>query len=111
MRRDVMATIIGPQSSLNRGVLRQRYLANRARTGELFALFEPAAYESRPIPLRHPPVFYEGHLPSFSFQKLVREALGGPSIDAKLERLFARGIDPPDVNDARRHEPEGWPSR
>ena len=106
-----MATTVQKSPSLDRTVLRRRYLANRARTAELFSSFVPSAYETRPIPLRHPPVFYEGHLPSFSFQKLVREALGGASIDARLERLFARGIDPPDANDARRHEPEGWPAR
>ena len=52
------------------------------------------AYYSRPIALRHPIVFYEGHLPAFSFNTLVKKALGGPSIDPRLETLFARGIDP-----------------
>jgi formylglycine-generating enzyme required for sulfatase activity len=106
-----MATILTSDKPLDRALLRRRYLANRARTAELFTLFAPEAYEERPIPLRHPPVFYEGHLPSFSFQKLVREALGGLPIDARLERLFARGIDPADVNDAGRHAPENWPTR
>ena len=39
-------------------------------------------------------MFYEGHLPAFSFNTLVKKALGEPSIDAALETLFARGIDP-----------------
>ena len=52
------------------------------------------AYYSRPIALRHPIVFYEGHLPAFSFNTLVKKGLGGPSIDPRLETLFARGIDP-----------------
>ena len=52
------------------------------------------AYYSRPIALRHPIVFYEGHLPGFSFNTLVKKGLGGPSIDPRLETLFARGIDP-----------------
>lgn len=52
------------------------------------------AYYAQPIDLRHPVVFYDGHLPAFSFNTLVRKALGGDSIDPALERLFARGIDP-----------------
>jgi len=52
------------------------------------------AYYSQPISLRHPIVFYDGHLPGFSFNTLVKKALGGASIDPVLETLFARGIDP-----------------
>ncbi|HEY2904867.1 MAG TPA: SUMF1/EgtB/PvdO family nonheme iron enzyme, partial [Vicinamibacterales bacterium] len=51
-------------------------------------------YYHRPIELRHPVVFYDGHLPGFSFNTLVKKALGRPSIDAHLETIFARGIDP-----------------
>jgi ergothioneine biosynthesis protein EgtB len=80
----------------------------------LFALAADEAYYTRPIALRHPIVFYEGHLPGFSFITLVRKALGGPSIDAGLESLFARGIDPP-AAEAARPVPSGaplqWPSR
>jgi formylglycine-generating enzyme required for sulfatase activity len=96
---------------LDRNALRTWYLNNRGRSAELFALAEPAAYYERPIPLRHPIVFYEGHLPAFSYNKLVREALGGASLDPALERLFERGIDPPDVRDAKRHERDSWPDR
>jgi ergothioneine biosynthesis protein EgtB len=70
------------------------YQRNRARSRALFDLLHDEAYYSQPIALRHPIVFYEGHLPAFSFNTLVKRALGGPSIDERLERLFARGIDP-----------------
>src|SRR5262245_20940577 len=70
------------------------YRRNRARSQMLFDLLTPDAYYSQPIALRHPIVFYEGHLPGFSFNTLVKKALGRPSIDARLETLFARGIDP-----------------
>ena len=70
------------------------YRRNRARSQALFDLLTPEAYYSRPIALRHPIVFYEGHLPAFSFNTLVKRGLGRPSIDAGLEQLFARGIDP-----------------
>src|SRR3954471_2423284 len=70
------------------------YQAIRARSRRLFGLLDDEAYYSQPIDLRHPIVFYEGHLPAFSFNTLVKRALGRPSIDARLEALFARGIDP-----------------
>jgi len=91
-----------------------RYRRNRARSRELFAMLADEAYYSRPIALRHPIVFYEGHLPGFSFLTLVRKALGGPSIDARLESLFARGIDPPDsaaANSSALDVQARWPSR
>src|SRR3954464_11181131 len=70
------------------------YQRNRARSRQIFDLLVEDAYYSQPIALRHPIVFYEGHLPGFSFNTLVKKALGRPSIDARLEALFARGIDP-----------------
>ena len=86
------------------------YSRNRARTRALFDLVADTAYYERPIDLRHPIVFYEGHLPAFSFNTLVKRALGGASIDAKLEALFARGIDPSD-EEAGRAGGQVWPSR
>jgi ergothioneine biosynthesis protein EgtB len=90
------------------------YDRNRTRTAELFGLLSDEAYYSRPIGLRNPIVFYEGHLPGFSFNTLVKRGLGQPSIDARLEDLFARGIDPHEsVSDAkaRGNEADLWPSR
>lgn len=93
--------------------LQSRYARIRVRTRELFDLLTDEAYYAQPIDLRHPVVFYDGHLPAFSFNTLVRRALGGPSIDPALEKLFARGIDPDE-----RESPLGgcgasdrWPSR
>src|SRR3954466_16199524 len=70
------------------------YHAIRARSRQLFGLLDDEAYYSQPIDLRHPIIFYDGHLPAFSFNTLVKRALGRPSIDARLEKLFARGVDP-----------------
>jgi gamma-glutamyl hercynylcysteine S-oxide synthase len=86
------------------------YTRNRARTQALFDLVSDDAYYSRPIDLRHPIVFYEGHLPAFSFNTLVKRGLGGASIDPALETLFARGIDPSE-DDAGRTVRHRWPSR
>ena len=86
------------------------YARTRERSRGLFDLLCDDAYYSRPIHLRQPVVFYEGHLPAFSFNTLIKRALGKPGIDARLEQLFARGIDPDDsyVPDAAR---DVWPNR
>jgi gamma-glutamyl hercynylcysteine S-oxide synthase len=86
------------------------YSRNRARTRALFDLLSEEAYYDRPIDLRHPIVFYEGHLPAFSFNTLVKRALGGRSIDTQLETLFARGIDP-SADQAGRVDGHHWPAR
>jgi ergothioneine biosynthesis protein EgtB len=84
------------ESPIDRDRLVERYRRNRERSRLLFDLLsDEDAHYSQPIPLRHPFVFYEGHVPAFSFNTLVRNALGGRSIDPALEGLFARGIDPP----------------
>jgi len=70
------------------------YQRNRARSRALFDMLPGDVYYQKPIDLRHPVVFYDGHLPGFSFNTLVKNGLGRPSIDARLEALFARGIDP-----------------
>ena len=77
------------------------YRRNRARSEALFDLIDPSAYYSRPIALRNPIVFYEGHLPAFSVIAFLRRGLGRPPVDARLEKLFERGIDPDSDADAR----------
>jgi iron(II)-dependent oxidoreductase len=101
--------------SLDAATLRAWYTRTRARSRQLFSLLTDDAYYSQPIALRHPIVFYDGHLPAFSFNTLVKKALGESSIDARLERLFARGIDPDD-RDATSNRADGdvrslWPDR
>ncbi|HKB08846.1 MAG TPA: SUMF1/EgtB/PvdO family nonheme iron enzyme [Candidatus Polarisedimenticolia bacterium] len=103
------------ESPIDRNHLVARYRSNRERSRLLFDLLtDEDAHYSQPIPLRHPFVFYEGHVPGFSFNTLVKTALGGASIDPALEGLFARGIDPPTdgvtAPDAARNR-ELWPSR
>jgi ergothioneine biosynthesis protein EgtB len=96
---------------LDRRALIAWYHRNRERSAALFDLLSEDAYYSQPIDLRHPIVFYEGHLPAFSFNTLVKRGLGEPSIDASLERLFARGIDPDESADATTNTRHDWPSR
>ncbi len=59
-------------------------------------------------------MFYEGHLPMFSFNTLVKRGLGRPSIDERLEGLFARGIDPDESENAVHGATDreiSWPAR
>jgi len=96
---------------VDRATLASRYRANRRRTAGLFELIAPEAYEDAPIPLRHPFVFYDGHIPGFAFITLVRDALGRAPVDPELERLFNRGIDPRDAAVAAEHKRSAWPNR
>ncbi|HXW06659.1 MAG TPA: SUMF1/EgtB/PvdO family nonheme iron enzyme [Vicinamibacterales bacterium] len=89
------------------------YLRNRRRSRDIFDLIETAAYYSRPISLRNPIVFYEGHLPAFSLIAFIKRGLGRPGVDERLEELFARGIDPETEASAvpRSGRATVWPSR
>jgi hypothetical protein len=52
------------------------YQKNRERSRQLFDLVAADACTTR-IALRHPQKFYQGHLPAFSFNTLVKKGLGG----------------------------------
>jgi gamma-glutamyl hercynylcysteine S-oxide synthase len=93
---------------LDRDAVASWYRRNRDRSRALFNLLTDDAYYSQPIALRHPIVFYEGHLPAFSFNTLVKRGLGCAGIDARLETLFARGIDPAQEHQTARDQ---WPGR
>ena len=98
---------------VRRAELVEWYTRNRERSRRLFDLLDPSVYYSRPIALRNPIVFYEGHLPAFSVIALLRRGLGAPPVDPRLEELFARGIDPDTEAAAvpRSGASTVWPSR
>ena len=102
--------LMEPQTRIDAETAIAWYKKNRARTARLFDLLTDEAYYAQPITLRHPIVFYEGHLPAFSLNTLVKKALGRPGVDEPLEQLFARGIDPDEATgpDGRRFT---WPDR
>jgi len=79
-------------------------------TDAVFAIPKPEAYYTRPIELRNPIVFYEGHLPAFAVNTLLKLALQRDGIDAHYEKLFERGIDPDDIDSAK-SPTDLWPSR
>jgi iron(II)-dependent oxidoreductase len=99
-----------PTAVDRRGML-DWFRRNRARSARLFDLVTPDAYLARPIPLRHPIVFYEGHLPVFTVNTVVKKGLGRPGLDARFEVLFARGIDPADEAAAAARSIATWPAR
>jgi iron(II)-dependent oxidoreductase len=96
---------------LDRPALVDRYRAGRARSAAIFASIAPSAYYEAPVPLRHPFVFYDGHLPAFAYLVLHERALHGGPIDPRLELLFERGIDPSSIDVANRHRRDDWPDR
>ena len=51
--------------------LLDRYAAIRARTRTFFDVLDASLYYTRPIALRNPVVFYEGHLPGFAVNTLI----------------------------------------
>ena len=108
-----MAETVLDTPELRRADLVEWYRRSRERSSGLFDLIDPAVYYSRPIALRNPIVFYEGHLPAFSVIAFLRRALGQAPVDARLEDLFARGIDPDSAAAAvpRSGASTTWPSR
>jgi ergothioneine biosynthesis protein EgtB len=80
------------------------------RTDAIFDLVVPEALYDQPIALRQPVIFYVGHLPAFAWSQLARERRGLPPLDAGHDALFARGIDPVDVDAYQAARPEDWPA-
>jgi len=97
--------------AFNRSAALDRFRRARARTRALFDLLDPAAYFEKPIALRNPIVFYEGHLPAFAVNTLIKKGLGRPGVDDHLETIFARGIDPEAEAAAVARGNPAWPGR
>ncbi len=95
----------------DRRALVDRFRHMRARSSAIFDLLPLDERLSRPIALRHPLIFYEGHIPAFYVNTVLKKGLGEPGIDARLERLFARGIDPDSEAAADERQVSQWPSR
>jgi gamma-glutamyl hercynylcysteine S-oxide synthase len=96
---------------LQRTNLLDRFARIRARSRAMFDLLDERAYYERPIALRNPIVFYEGHLPAFAVNTLVKKGLGRRGVDERLETIFARGIDPESEALAVARGNPAWPDR
>ena len=95
---------------VSRRALIDWYRAGRARSHEIFSIPIEDAYYERPIALRNPIVFYEGHIPAFAVNTLIKLALREEGIDERYEVLFARGIDP-HSEDAVKNPIDLWPKQ
>jgi formylglycine-generating enzyme required for sulfatase activity len=96
------------------GLTRERliewYRDCRKVARDLFTIPTAEAYYDRPIRLRNPIVFYEGHFPAFAVNTLIKLALKRDGIDPTFETLFARGIDP-ETEAAAKTPTDIWPAR
>jgi ergothioneine biosynthesis protein EgtB len=83
------------------------------RTDRIFSTLKPEAVLARPIALRHPFIFYIGHLPAFAWIHICGGVLGRPSPAPAFDEMFSRGIDPDVDHPEQCHEhpavPERWP--
>ncbi|HKC07108.1 MAG TPA: SUMF1/EgtB/PvdO family nonheme iron enzyme, partial [Methylomirabilota bacterium] len=85
-----------------------------ARTDRIFGLLAPGSWLAQPIALRHPFIFYLGHLPAFAWNHVGGGVLDQLPFNAAFDELFSRGIDP-DVDDPTHcHDhpevPDRWPA-
>ncbi|HTH61313.1 MAG TPA: SUMF1/EgtB/PvdO family nonheme iron enzyme [Paraburkholderia sp.] len=74
----------------------QRLHDARIASDSLFDIVKPEFLYERPIRERHRIVFYIGHLEAFDRNLFDQRLFALPSSDARLDRLFAFGIDPVD---------------
>ena len=56
-------------------------------------LLNDRAYYQKPIPLRHPLIFYYGHTATFFINKLILSGLVEQRINPQFESMFAIGVD------------------
>ncbi|MGZ7032226.1 MAG: SUMF1/EgtB/PvdO family nonheme iron enzyme [Thermoanaerobaculia bacterium] len=98
------------RGELGREDLARWYRDGRARSAEIFAIPAPESYYERPIALRNPIVFYDGHLPAFCVNTLLKLSLRKKGVNEDYEKLFERGIDP-ESEAAVKNASDLWPKR
>ncbi|HEX2227732.1 MAG TPA: hypothetical protein VHM64_11360, partial [Candidatus Binatia bacterium] len=62
----MMAVTVLHRAFDNASLLRENFLSAWTRTDELFGIVKSRAMLTTPIALRHPFIFYVGHLPAFA---------------------------------------------
>lgn len=90
--------------------LRDYFVSTFDRYESLFeTLASDQAYYQKPIPLRHPLIFYFGHTATFFVNKLLLAGLVTARINPTFESIFAVGVDEmswDDLNDSHYN----WPT-
>ncbi|WP_321915471.1 SUMF1/EgtB/PvdO family nonheme iron enzyme [Paraburkholderia sp. J11-2] len=88
--------------------LAARLEAARSASDALFNVVKPEFLYERPIRERHRIVFYIGHLEAFDRNLFDKRLFDLPTADARLDQLFAFGIDPVDGG-LPTDTPADWP--
>jgi 5-histidylcysteine sulfoxide synthase/putative 4-mercaptohistidine N1-methyltranferase len=77
-----------------RAEIKRYFLATFDRYEQLFeTLSQEEAYYRKPIPLRHPLIFYLGHTATFFTNKLIISKIIKDRINPHFESMFAVGVD------------------
>jgi 5-histidylcysteine sulfoxide synthase/putative 4-mercaptohistidine N1-methyltranferase len=77
-----------------RAEIKRYFLATFDRYEQLFeTLSQEDAYYRKPIPLRHPLIFYLGHTATFFTNKLIISKIIKDRINPHFESMFAVGVD------------------
>lgn len=86
--------LAGGHAEDKRREIRDYFHATFDRYEQLFeVLAGDEAYFRKPIPLRHPLIFYFGHTATFFVNKLVLAGLLSARIEPRFESMFAIGVD------------------
>ena len=95
-QRNFSLNLFAPQKYTSDTIQIQSFLKKGWHYSDL--IFEQVltkdAFLQRPIELRHPFIFYYGHLTSFEKNQIFKHILKTKSITENFDDLFARGIDP-----------------
>jgi 5-histidylcysteine sulfoxide synthase/putative 4-mercaptohistidine N1-methyltranferase len=84
----------GDDPEAKRREIRAYFHATSDLYEQLFeTLASDEAYYVKPIPLRHPLIFYYGHTATFFVNKLVLAGLLDARLEPRLESIFAVGVD------------------
>jgi len=86
--------LTGEDADARREQVRACFHATQDRYEQLFeVLGSDAAFYEKPIPLRHPLIFYFGHTATFFVNKLLLAGLLDERIESRFESMFAVGVD------------------
>lgn len=86
--------LTGDDVEAKRQEIADYFNATWQRYDNLFeTLTDDRAYFEKPIPLRHPLIFYYGHTATFFINKLVLAGLVEQRVNPKFESMFAIGVD------------------
>lgn len=102
-------SLVGDDIAAKREEIRIYFHATFDRYEQLFeVLTGDAAFTEKPIPLRHPLIFYYGHTATFFVNKLLLAGLLPERINSRFESIFAVGVDEMSWDDLNPVH-DGWP--